>query len=156
MDKNQAMLNFLLTCPFIQKNPIFFNFGNIESDAFQMITHGDDVATQRPFIDGSVAKRYTFSVDCFKSVTYNPIVQVVTDENLTEFKEAQDVLDWINKNGDDRIFPDFGPDCVIDAMKVNSAKPELVSVDTTQTPATAIYRISCYVDYVDYSKRVWK
>ena len=66
MDKNQAMTDFLRTCPIIQSDPMFFNFGNIEDGAHQIITRSDDVTAHRPYIDGSVEKRFTFYLDNFK------------------------------------------------------------------------------------------
>ena len=87
MDKSRAVLSFLQACPEISATPLFFNFGNVEDNAHQAIINSDDVALHTPFIDGSVAKRFTFSIDSFKSVAYNPVTQeyLANDENLTEF-----------------------------------------------------------------------
>ena len=116
MDKTQAMIAFLQTCPIIQNDPLFFNFGSIKDNAHQAIVRADDVSLQKPYIDGSVEKRYTFSVDSFKSVAYNPVVQGYSDENLDDFKEVQQILDWVNNQDDLRNYPDFGAACFIDSM----------------------------------------
>lgn len=156
MDKSQAMIDFLQTCPTIQNNPLFFNFGNIEDNANQAIVKSDDTALNQPYIDGSVLKRYTISIDSFKSVAYNPIVSGLPDENVEGFQEVQTILDWINSQGDNQTFPDFGDDCLVEKMETLSSKPELLMVDTTTNPPMAIYRISIQLEYVDYSKRLWK
>ena len=155
MDKNQSMIEFLQTCPIIKNNPLFFNFGTVEDNAHQANTKSDDVSLHRPYVDGSVAKRYTFSIDSFKTVAHNPVVQGYSDENITELEEVQKVLDWINDQDDLQIFPDFGSDCFVEKMTTLTTRPELVGVDTSSNPPMAIYRISIQIDYIDNSKKLW-
>ena len=38
MNKNQAMLDFLQTCPIIRDNPLFFNFGKVENNEDFIVT----------------------------------------------------------------------------------------------------------------------
>lgn len=154
-EKSQAMLDFLQTCPAIQNNPLFFNFGNIENNSAQVITRSDDVSLQKPYIDGSVLKRYTFSIDTFKSVAYNPVVSSATDENLEDFTQAQEILNWIIAQNRVSNFPDFPSTCTIEEMKPLTTKPELVGVDTSKNPHMAIYRISVQIDYIDTSECIW-
>lgn len=156
MDKSQAVLNFLQTCPVIQQNPLFFNFGNVQDNAHQTSTRSDDVALHKPFIDGSVSRRFTFSIDSFKSVAYNPVVEGLTDENLEDFQDVQSILDWINAQDVLQNYPAFDPEFIIEKMETLTTKPELVGVDTTTTPPMAIYRISIQIDYIDNSQRMWK
>lgn len=155
MNKNQAMLTFLQTCPSIRDNPLFLNFGKVENNAHQVNMRSDDVSLHRPYIDGTELKRYTFHLDTFKSVAYNPVVQGLPDENMEDFEEVQALLDWINEQGELKNYPAF-TDCIIDKMRSLSTKPELVGVDTTMSPPTAVYRISIQIDYLDTSKQLWK
>lgn len=156
MDKSQAVLQFLQTCPTVQANPLFFNFGNVEDNANQAIIRSDDVALHRPYIDGSVLRRFTFSIDSFKSVAYNPVVQGLSDENLEDFQDVQAILDWINTQNDLRNYPQFDTEYIIESMETLTTKPELVGVDTTLNPPMAVYRISIQIDYIDNSNRMWK
>ena len=151
-DKNEAMLNFIKTCPYIQDNSLFFNFGNVEDGAHQMITKSDDIRLQKPYIDGSVLKQYTFSLDSFKSIAYNPIVDEMDDENFDDFKSAQDLLNWIEEQNDAQNYPDFGDGCIIDEMRPVTEKPDLLLVETAMNPPTAIYRITIKIIYLDISK----
>lgn len=140
----------------MKDNPLFFNFGNVEDNAHQAIVRSDDTALHKPYIDGSVLKRFTFNIDSFKSVAYNPVVQELPDENLEDFQEVQNVLDWINEQDKLRNYPQFDSDCVIESMETLTTKPDLVGVDTTLNPPMAVYRISIQIDYIDNSNRVWK
>lgn len=155
MDKSQSMIDFLQSCPVIKLNPLFFNFGSKEDNAHQAIVKADDVNLQKPYIDGSVEKRYTFSVDSFKTVAYNPVIQGLTDENLDDFKDVQELLDWVTSQDDNRNYPDFGDKCFIDNMKVLTEKPEILGIDTSANPPLAVYRISIQIDYIDSSKVLW-
>ena len=155
MNKHQAMLQFLQTCPSIRDNPLFFNFGKVENGAHQANMRSDEVSLHRPYIDGTELKRYTFHLDSFKSIAYNPVIQGFPDENMEDFEEVQSLLDWINEQGEAKNYPAF-EDCIIDKMRSLSTKPELVGVNTTMSPPTAVYRISIQIDYLDISKQMWK
>ena len=155
MNKNQAMLTFLQTCPAIRDNPLFFNFGKVENGAHQANMRSDEVSLHRPYIDGTELKRFTFHLDSFKSVAFNPVIQGLPDENMDDFNDVQSLLDWINEQGELKNYPAF-ENCIIDKMRSLSSKPELVGVDTTLSPPTAVYRISIQIDYLDISKQVWK
>ena len=155
MTKHQAMLNFLQTCPRIRANPLFFNFGKVENDAHQANMRSDDVSLHRPYIDGTELKRYTFHLDTFKSVAYNPVISGLPDENMEDFEDVQSLIDWISEQDDLKNYPAF-EECVVDKMRSLYTKPELVGVDTTLSPPMAVYRISIQIDYLDTSKQVWK
>ena len=156
MDKNQLMVEFLQTCPTIKDNPLFFNFGNVEDNAHQLTIISDDVAVQKPYIDGSVLKRYTCSIDSFKSVACIPILPGSnTDENIEDFAEVQGLLDWINEQNDLSNFPKFGDKTEIEEMKTLTAKPQLIGVESSLNPPMAIYRITIQIDYIDNTKRLW-
>ncbi len=154
MDKTQAMINFIQTCPYIKDDTLFFNFGNVEDGAHQIIVNSDDVSLQKPYIDGSVLKRYSFSIDSFKTSAYNPIIEGYSDENLEDFTAIQNLLDWIVEQNDLQNFPDFGEDCFIDEMLPLTNKPNLIVADTTVNPPVAIYRITIRIIYLDTSKKL--
>lgn len=163
MDKNKAVVDFLMTCDYIKNNPLFFNFGKAESNNKQIVTIANDVRVNVPFIDGSVQKRYTFTILDYKSVAYNAVIKrtinetsVPVSENLDTAFEAQQVADWIEEQADLRNYPDFGSNCKIDSMQVVTDQPNMNGVDKAVTPALAKYSISIRIDYIDYSKAIWK
>ena len=167
VDKNQAVIDFLLTCPKISSNPLFFNFLNAKDNNKQIITQANDRILDRKFVDGSVLRRYTFTIIDFRSVTFEaiPINTIIpetttytdyTSENVDEMFDVQGLLDWIEEQNDARNYPDFGTDCDIDDMKTTSTNPNLNGVDTSVTPALAKYSISIQIDYLDKTKAIWK
>ena len=155
IDKNQAVIDWLIQCPAVSSSPLFFNFINAKDDNKQLITQSNDRNIHRPYIDGSVLKRYTFTLIDFKSLTTNAIVKMpgYVNENVDEMLQVQDIIDWINEQADIRNYPDFGEFCIIDELETTSDNPVLNGVDMTVTPALARYSITIRITYLDTSKR---
>ena len=157
VDKNQAVIDFLLDCPQIRDNRLFFNFINGEDNDKQFITIANDKAVNRPYVDGSVLKRYTFTIVDFRSVAYQAVVNVpgYTNENVEEMLDVQGIMDWIEEQAENNNYPNFGEGCIIDSMKTLSDNPNLNGVDTNVKPALAKYSMSIQIDYLDTSKVIW-
>lgn len=158
MDKNEAVLNFLTTYSGIQTSPIFINFINAKDNDVQLLTDGNDVALNRTFVDGSVMKRYTFSLVITKSITNMALAKLETgvlSENIDDLADIQAFMDWVNEQGDNRNFPDFGTDCIIEEMHTNAENPSINGINTEVSPALALYSMEIRIDYIDYSKVIW-
>lgn len=156
VDKNQAVIDFLINCPQIQANPLFFNFLNAKDGNKQLISSGNEKTMNRPFIDGSVAKRYTFTIIDYRSIAYQAVVKQAgyVNENVEEAFDVQGIMDWVNEQNDLRNFPNFGDKCIIDEMRTLTENPNLNGVDTSITPALAKYSMSIQIDYLDISKAI--
>lgn len=157
--KEESVIKFLLDCPTIRDNPTFFNFINAKPDNKQIVTSGNDARLHRPYIDGSVLKRYTFTVIDFRSVNYQPIPKgispdISTNENVEEYLDVQGVIDWIQDKADAYEFPDFGNMCKVEAMRALTDNPVMNGIDTQVKPALAKYSFSIQIDYIDYSKAI--
>lgn len=158
VDKNQAIVDFLLQSPYFVNAPVFFNFAKSKDDNKQVVTVSNDTITHRPFIDGSVMKRYTFTIYDYRSISYNPIIQApgYPDENIEEMSKVQELIDWIREQAESRNFPNFGADCEVDSMLVLTDNPVLSGVDTSLQPVLARYSISIQIDYIDNAKKAWR
>lgn len=157
VDKNQAVIDFLNNCPQVQANPLYFNFSKAEDNNKQIVTTANDKAVQKPFIDGSVLKRFTFTIIDYKSIAFRAVAKVpgYVDENVEEMGEVQSIIDWVEQQADAQIYPDFGEQCDIEDMVVLTDNPRLNGTDTTVTPALAKYSLSIQIQYIDYSKVIW-
>lgn len=157
VDKTQAIIEYLLTCPSIQKSPLYFNFVKASDEDKQFVTASNEKTLHQPFIDGSVSKRFTFTIIDFRSVAYQelPKLAISSNENVEEYLDVQGIIDWVTEQSLAKNFPDFGEDCVIDDIKTTSDNPNLNGVDTSTTPALAKYSISIQVDYLDNSQRIF-
>lgn len=158
VDKNEAIISFLLDCPVIANNPLFFNFINAKDNNNQIVTSGNDTALQVKYIDGSILKEYIFTIILFKSVSQNAVVKIegYQDENVSDLADVQSLIDWINEQASVYNFPDFGEDCTVDSMETLTSTPVLEEVDTSVQPALGRYSIAIRIKYVDKSKVIWK
>lgn len=157
VDKNRAIVEYLMTCPYIQNNPLFFNFINAKDNDKQIVTVLNDKVMDRTFIDGSVMKRFTFTIIDYKSIAYSaiPKVEGYPSENIEDMMDVQEIINWITEQEDAHNYPDFGEDCVIDNMRALSDNPNLNSVNTQVSPTLAKYSVSIQINYVDTSKVLW-
>ena len=157
MDKNKAMIAYLQQCPAVQSNPTYFNFAEGEDKSKQLVPLGNDKAVERPYIDGSVLRKYTLTIVDYRSVVYQALVNATgyPNENVEELAEVQAVLDWVDEQNELGNYPDFGSDCVIDKIESLSDAPKLNGVDHSTTPNLAKYSFSIQVTYLDKSKRLW-
>lgn len=164
IDKNQAIIDFLCTCPAIRSNPLFFNFLNAKDDNKQLVAQGNEKSMNVKFVDGSERKRFTFTIIDYKSIVYQAIVkpiqigtsvQTYANENVQEIMEVQAIMDWITEQNESRNYPDFGNDMIIEEMRTLTENPNLNGVDTSVSPALAKYSMSIQIDYIDTSKVLW-
>ena len=136
---------------------MFFNFAEVEDNSRQIVTMANDRVVNKPYIDGSVLKRFTFTLVDYRTVTYQSIVKLegYPNENVSELMDIQSVMDWINEQADLHNYPDFGSDCVIESMRTATDEPTLNGVDKSVSPSIAQYSMSIIIEYIDNSKKNW-
>lgn len=158
VDKNQAVIDYMLQCPQINENALYFNFGEAKDNNKQIITQGNDKAMNKPYIDGSVLKRYTFTLFDFRSIAALAVPKgfAYTSENVEEILDVQSIIDWITEQEKLRNYPNFGEDCVIEEIKAITDNPNLNGIDTSVSPALARYSISIQIQYLDATNQIWK
>lgn len=161
VDKNKAVISYLLQCEDIYNSPLYFNLIDAKDNTIQMLTTTEDKMMSKPYIDGSVLKRYTFNLITFKSISDMAIVKPLgTDEypneNVDELQDVQKLLDWIIEQEDLKNYPDFGEDCIIDKIDTTTDTPNFNGINTEMTPPLAMYSISIVIEYLDISKVITK
>ena len=156
VNKNKAVLDFLTGYPDIQTSPIFVNFINAKNDTIQFLTNDNDKRLNKRFVDGSVLKRYTLTLVISKSITNMAIAKdILSNENLDDLADIQAMMDWVNEQGDNEIYPDFGSECVIEDMHTTAENPSVDGINTAVTPALCLYSMEIGIDYIDYTKVIW-
>lgn len=157
MDKTKAVIEYLLNCPSIAESPLYFNFVNATDEDKQFVTDSNEKNIHEPFIDGSVLKRFTFTIIDYRSIAFQELPKLVIsgNENVEEYLDVQAIIDWIEEQNQLKNFPDFGEFCVIDEIRTTSDNPNLNGVDNNVKPALAKYSISIQIDYLDNTKRIY-
>lgn len=156
-DKNQALINYLITCPGIFKKPLYFNLAEPSDGIAQFITMSNDRAIDTAYIDGSINKLYSMTIICFVSITNKPIIKMegVDNENIIDYSEIQTLVEWITEQNLKNSFPDFGNDCVVERIYTSSEQPRLDMIDNSVKPALAKYSFTVNVRYIDNTETIW-
>lgn len=159
--KNEAVVQFLMQCPVIQANPLFFNFAHEEDGNNHFITETDTV--KKRFIDGSILKQYTFTIASYSSVAHVAVAEktegsssYLFSQNMENMAVVQSILDWIDEQASNFNFPDFGDMCDIDSMETVTTDPDLDGIDTSVNPPIARYSVGVRLQYIDKSKMLWE
>lgn len=157
VDKNKAVIDYLIQCPAIYNSPLYFNFIKAETDSNQFVTDSNDEYTNIRYVDGSVMKQYTFTIVTYKSTADIPVVKLdgYPNESMSDLFDVQSLIDWVREQEDIHNYPDFGSDCVVDSIRTTSENPRFDGIDDQVTPNLAIYSVSIEIRYLDNSKKVW-
>jgi hypothetical protein len=95
IDKNKAVIEWLQNCPQIESTPLYFNFLEAEDNAKQFLTMANEKIVNKPYIDGSVSKRYTFTIQDYRSISFNPLMPtaIAQNENVEDIFDFQGFID---------------------------------------------------------------
>ena len=157
VNKNKAVIEYLLQCEDIADSPLYFNLIDAKDNSIQILTTAEDKAMSKPFIDGSVQKRFTFNLITFKSISDMEIVKSdeYPNENVEELEDVQKLLDWVVAQEGLRNYPNFGADCSIDSIDTTTDVPRFDGINTEITPPLAMYSISIVIEYLDRSNVIY-
>ena len=158
IDKHLSVVQYLLNCPKLRNNPLYFNYAQARDESGQILTSAEDSDFDRKYVDGSKGKIFTFTLNVFKSMTDDAIVKTgdFSNENIDDIMDMQGLIDWITEQEELRNYPDFGEQCIVESISTTSETPRFEGVDDSVLPPLAIYSVVIRVDYIDYSKVVWK
>ena len=157
VDKNQAVIEFLLTCSIIQNSPLYFNFVDAKDKSKEFVTIANDKVVNTPYIDGSVLKRYTFTIQDYRAVAFDALraLNVDTNENVEDMLDFQGFIDWITAQNKAGNYPDFGTSCQIESMKALTDNPNMNGVQTAGGLNLAKYSVSIQIEYLDTTDTIW-
>lgn len=158
VDKNQAVINYLLQCPTIQNSPLYFNFINAEDDTNQFVTQTSERYVSKRYVDGSIMKAYSFTIILHKSAADIAVVKIegYPNENISDMASIQALIDWIAEQQELHNYPNFGEECLVDDIYTLSDNPSFDGIDDQVSPPLAIYSVTIEIQYLDVSKKIWR
>lgn len=158
MDKNKAVITWLQDCPQIKNTPLYFNFLEADDNSKQFVTSENDKAVDTPYIDGSVLKRYTFTIQDYRSISFNPLMMgaIELNENVEDILDFQGFIDWITEQADAENYPNFGDDITIERLKALTDNPALNGIQTAGGLNLGKYSVSIQFEYLDKTKSIIK
>lgn len=152
----ESTLRYLKTCPAMQ-GVLNFQAAEAGSDVIQVLTEGGDAQNNRSFIDGSVEKRFDFTVAFYKPVNHAGYVidRGSANLNLEGLLDVQALIDWLGEQNTLRNYPDFGEKMQVDRVSSLNNEPVLAWIDGDHySPPMAKYTVTVRVEYIDYSNAI--
>lgn len=158
VDKNQAVIDYIVKCPTIKNSPLYFNFINAQDDTNQIVTQTQERYASKRFVDGSVMKVYSFTIILYKSTADIAVVKLegYPNENISDMSDIQALIDWIREQNNVHNYPDFGEDCIIDEISTTTENPSFDGIDDQVSPPLAIYSVTIEIQYLDVSEKLWR
>lgn len=109
MSKAQAIMDLISTCPLVGVDA-YFNFVDettTESNT-SLLTDGYGKLVKK-YVDGEEMRKFQCVIRQVKPLSR----YANTSENIEQMQCVQDFMDWINQQGKDGNFPDFGEKCMV-------------------------------------------
>lgn len=157
VDKNQAVIDYIIQCPTIQNSPLYFNFINIEDDTNQFVTQTTDRYISKRYVDGSVLRVYSFTIITYKSTADIAVVKMsgYPNEYVSDMSDIQALIDWIKEQSKLHNYPDFGENCRIDDIYTTTDNPKFEGIDNQVNPFLAAYSTTIEIQYLDMEDVIW-
>lgn len=158
VDKNQAVIDYIVECPTIRNSPLYFNFINAEDDTNQFVTQSNERYASKRYVDGSILKIYSFTIILYKSTADIAVVKMegYPNENISDMSDIQALIEWISEQNELHNYPDFGEDCIIEEISTTTENPNFDGIDDQVSPPLAIYSVTIEIQYLDESKKIWR
>lgn len=143
MNKYQSVMDFIKTYPKVGSNT-YFNFidaTNTDGNT-SLITSGYGTLIKK-YVDGPCLKKFQCEIRQVKPLScYSN-----TSENIEHMQVVQDFLDWINEQGKNKNYPNFGDKCKIEDMKTPDGvdSPMITGV----SEGSALYAFPFEITYIE-------
>ena len=141
MGKLREVFNFINTCPLVGYD-MYFNFvDETKRDSnTSLITDGY----------GHLVKRYgeeVKKIQCIIRQTKPFTEQSNTNENVEQQEKVQEFLDWINEQGKQGNFPDFGEGCKV--IKLATPDGVIYPMEVGVYNKTTLYSFPFEITYTE-------
>ena len=108
-NKYEAVFDFINTCPLVGAD-LYFNFINeTDNESNTSLMTVPYPTPARKYIDGENLERLQFEIRQTRPLSK----ESNTTANTEQIGYVQEFLDWINKQGKEKNYPDFGESCGI-------------------------------------------
>ena len=114
IDKNQKVLDFLSTSPFLGEN-LYFNFidETAPGDNTSLMTEPKAQVIKK-YTDGDRLMRMTYEISVVAPMSIYPN----NSENLCQMQKVEEFIEWIRLKAKSGIYPDFGENLKIQSIKI--------------------------------------
>nr|DAG82188.1 MAG TPA: Minor capsid protein from bacteriophage [Caudoviricetes sp.] len=118
-----------------------YNFSPDSPDGIGFLTNYSDKVLKR-YIRVGADKAYGFSILVTKEYSINN-----DDLNLEAMNFVQGLMDWVDRQNREKLFPDFGEKCTVKRIENLQNMPSLAEVNSEE--GVARYMFQCRVVYFE-------
>lgn len=150
MDYTVPFLKWLIKCPDISKNKLFFNAITANKETKAIITQQVQKSEDVEYIDGSIQHTVRFTLFDYKSIGFNQLVKskIENNENVSALLETGNLNSWIEQQNKAQFFPDYGSNFEVQEIRPEYLTPSSPSIDANEMIAK--YSIPITMKVLDY------
>ena len=143
MDYITPFINWLLQSDYIKSNKVFLNAVEAQDNNVQIITQQIADNQIKRYVDGSKSYPITFSINNFKSVSYDQLVKTMIEgnENITDILDVSKIIEFVKEMEQKGNFPNFGNNITVEKVYCQYNMPPTPAIDSSFSPALAKFTI---------------
>lgn len=143
MDFITPFVKWLLQCEYIKNNKVFLNSVEAEDDNLQIVTQQIADNQIKKYVDGSKSYPITFSINNYKSISYNQVIKTMLDgnENITDMLDVSKIIDFVKDMNKQGNFPLFADNITVEKVYCQYKTPSTPAVDSGVFPTLAKFTI---------------
>ena len=143
MDLITPFINWLLKSEYIQKNKLFLNAVQAKDNNVQIVTQQVAENEITKFVDGSKRYPITFSINTYKSISYDQIVKTMVsgNENVNDLLDVAKVIEFVGNMESNGDYPLFDNGITVEKVYCQYKTPNTPTIDATVSPALAKFTI---------------
>ena len=139
IDLVSPFIKWLLQSDYIKSNRLFLNAISAQDGSVQIITQQIPDNQVKRFIDGSKAYPITFSINSFKTVSYDQLIKTMVEgsENIEGLLDVQKIVEFVKTMDADGNYPAFADNITVERIYCQYNTPSTPTVDSSYSPALA-------------------
>lgn len=143
MDFITPFIEWLLQSKYIKQNKLFLNAIEAQDGNVQIVTQQIAENQITNYIDGSKSYPITFSINNYKSISYNQIVKSMIEgnENITDLLDVSKIVEFVNDMNKKGNYPIFADNITVEKAYCQYKTPNTPAVDGSLSPALAKFTI---------------
>lgn len=136
-------IEWLLQSDYIRKNKLFLNAIEAADNNLQIVTQQVAENTITRYVDGSKSYPITFSINNYKSISYNQLVKTMLDgnENITDMLDVSKIIEFVTEMNEQGNFPKFSDNITVEKAYCQYKTPSTPAIDSGTFPALAKFTI---------------
>lgn len=143
MDFITPFIEWLLQSDYIKQNKIFLNAIEAQDNNVQIVTQQISENQIKTYVDGSKTYPLTFSINNYKSISYNQLVKnmVSGNENVSDVLDTQKIIEFVNNMENKKNYPQFSDNITVEKVYCQYKTPNTPAIDSSLSPALAKFTL---------------